>query len=426
MSIYKSLNLAEEKLFALEQIAIGRNLFITGCAGVGKTHLLNIIKDKYQKSNLHIVASTGIAAVHIGGMTLHSWAGLGGSNRTIDEIVHFVTSSKGNYVRKRLKQVKILAIDEISMISAHTFNLLNNLLKIIRKNELSFGGIQIILFGDFLQLPPVDKQPIEAFFCFESTAWWEANIKIICLYQVFRQQEQILIQLLNKLRFNQLEATDLEILKNRTVSAEQDKIKPTIICTHNKQIELINNNKLAQINQPSYEFRMQEEGDLYKIAFLKKNCLASELLVLKEKAQVMMLKNTYYKDKIINGSIGLVVGFSIDKLPLVAFGNKVITVEPEEWQIEEYNDLTQRQEVKAKIKQLPLALAWAITVHKSQGMSLDKIECDLSHAFEEGQIYVALSRVKTLGGLYLKNFKPNLIKVNSKVVEFYQSLINQD
>ena len=419
------LSLSETQRLAVDKIAEGKNVFITGPAGTGKSFLLNYLKDEYKTKSLHITASTGIAAINVGGQTLHSWAGLGLGNLPINETLRNILSIKGTHLRKKLRSAKILAIDEISMISAEIFDMLNNLLKVVRQNERPFGGIQLILFGDFLQLPPVNRENGEIFFCFESEAWQEAQIETIILKDVFRQSEKDLVNLLNNLRFGELTKYDIELLRSRFKKDDPDKtFEATILGTHNIQVEKINLKKLNDINNCEKTYRAKFEGKPEKIEFLKRNCVAPEELVLKIGAQVMMLKNNFAKDGIINGSVGIVRSFDNKKgYPVVEFTNgALLTIPPNEWAVSKFNENTAQVEIEAMMIQIPLVLSWAITVHKSQGMTLEKIRCNLGSAFAEGQVYVAISRVKSLNGLFIESFNINNVKINKKVIEFYKKL----
>ncbi|HSQ97356.1 MAG TPA: PIF1 family ATP-dependent DNA helicase [Rickettsiales bacterium] len=419
------LSLSETQRLAVDKIAEGKNVFITGPAGTGKSFLLNYLKDEYKTKNLHITASTGIAAINVGGQTLHSWAGLGLGNLPLNETIRNILSVKGTYLRRKLRSAKILAIDEISMISAEVFDMLNNLLKAVRQNERPFGGIQLILFGDFLQLPPINKESNEIFFCFESEAWQEAKIETITLKEIFRQSEKDLVNLLNNLRFGELTKYDLELLRGRFKKEDLDKtFEATILGTHNIQVEKINITKLNCINGCEKTYKAKFEGKPEKIEFLRRNCIVPEELTLKIGAQVMMLKNTFVKEGVINGSIGIVRSFDNKKgYPIVEFTNgALLTITPNEWAVSKFNENTAQVEVEAMMIQIPLVLSWAITIHKSQGMTLEKIRCNLGSAFAEGQVYVAISRVKSLGGLFIDSFNINNVKINKKVIKFYKEL----
>lgn len=413
------IDIPEEKLAVLNAISSKHNVCITGAAGTGKSFLLRMIKDHFP--HLHITASTGVSAVNIGGVTIHSWSGIGNASMPAENIARFINSGPGTKIRRQIKKARLLAIDEISMISAETFNLINQVLQIIRNNELPFGGIQIVVLGDFFQLPPVSKDQ-EVEFCFNSDAWDLAEFKLFELAEIFRQSDFRFINLLNNIRHAALNEDDINLLFARQNLAVPDEVNPTILVTHNFQADKINSEKLQELGiKESYTYKMHDVGKDNDVMFLKKNCLAPADLVLKQGAQVMMLKNTLQKQGIINGSIGVVVGFTQEeKLPKVKFNNgEIYVISYEEWSIEIFNDITLEKEKKASIRQIPLTLAWAITIHKSQGMTLDYVICDLSKVFAEGQAYVALSRVRSIEGLYLKGFNPSSLKVNKKVKTFY-------
>lgn len=412
--------LSESQKHAFDLIKEGKNVFITGSAGTGKSYLLNFLKKEFSNRNFHITATTGIASINVGGVTLHSWAGLGIEQVPLNEILKKIFSAKGTNLRKKLLNAEILAIDEISMLSKNTFELLDDLLRKVRDIDFPFGGIQLVLFGDFLQLPPVKSD----FFCFESVSWTDADIKIIELKEVFRQQDKRFVKLLNNIRFGIRDKEDLEILKERFNLKESGNIKPTILSTHNSIVDRINYDMLGQLPAMERVFKAEYDGNAMKVEFLKKNCVAQNELYLKIGAQVMMLKNTYQKDGIINGSIGIITGFSQKKqYPIVEFENgTTVTIAPDVWETYSYNTTTNELIIDATMIQIPLRLAWSITIHKSQGMTLDKVECDLKNTFSEGQAYVALSRARDLNGLYIKSFDINNIKANKKVIEFYNGI----
>lgn len=419
--------LSEEQKQVIYAIEDGDSVFVSGSAGTGKSYLLQYLKANYLGAGLHITASTGIAAVNVGGQTLHSWAAIGLGNLPVEQIVANLFSAKFTRVRRKLKLAKMLAIDEISMISAAVFDLLNELLKAVRQNDQPFGGLQMILFGDFLQLPPINRDSglsIDYQFCFQSKAWRELNARNFMLKNVFRQSDQSFVKLLNNLRLGKLDDHDTEVLKSRlNLPDENSAIKPTILATHNIQVEEINQKELKKITSNSQIFTAEFSGDTSKVDFLRKNCLAYERLELKVGAQVMMLKNTYQKDGVINGSLGVIKEFSKKNYPVVEFsGGQVLTIAPEVWALEKFDVEKKEIIIESSMKQIPLILAWAITIHKSQGMSLDKVKCDLSKVFVDGQIYVALSRVKTLNGLYINGLDFSKVRANSAIVNFYSQL----
>ncbi len=410
------MDISEEKEVIIKAINEKRNVFVTGGAGTGKSYLLNHLKETVH--DLHITASTGIAAVNVGGVTLHSWAGLGLGEKSAPELYKKI---KGYYkVADKLSNAKRLAIDEISMLPAGIFEKLDYILKKLRNSQLPFGGLQLILFGDFFQLPPVykDGKP-EIEFCFETKAWREANFKCFKLKEVFRQNDLRFIELLENIRYGKVNKNDEAILSMRDISVANncEDIKPTKISTHNWKVDKINSDELKKIKNKERSYQATEKGDQYKIEFLRRNCLAPSNLKLKKGAQVMMLRNTFQDQGIVNGSTGKITGYNSQGLPIVKFSNgKKMVIETESWKMEVYENGSTK--VVAEIIQIPLRLAWAITIHKSQGMTLDCIECDIEDAFADGQIYVALSRVKTLEGLYIHGFDADKIKINKKVIDF--------
>ncbi len=419
-------NLSPEKKYAIDLLEEEENIFITGGAGTGKSFLLNFIKRYYADKNLAITASTGIAAVNISGSTIHSWSGIGLAKLPPTQIAKNIFSAKMSKLRRKILHTKILAIDEISMLSAETFDKLSEVLKIVRDSPKPMGGLQILLFGDFLQLPPVSKfGEDKAQFCFNSDAWQELNLKTINLKETFRQKDQKFVNLLNNLRFNQLDEHDHEILISRTNAKDKNlAIKPTILTSHNKKAEEINQQMLNKIPSSTIAFEAEYFGDKKKVELLQKNCIAQQSLALKIGAQVMMTKNTYQKDGIINGSLGIIEGFSPKKsYPIVKFNNgKKITIKAEEWLIERFDENKKQLITEAGMSQIPLILAWAITIHKSQGLTLDKISCDLSNIFSPGQAYVALSRARNLDGVFIRSINFDRIKADKEAIEFYQSL----
>lgn len=417
--------LSAQQKSVIESFEAGKNLFITGGAGSGKSYLLNFLKRNYGQFGLEVTASTGIAAVNIGGATIHSWSGIGLANLPIDQIVENIFSQKFIRVRRKIKQARALAIDEISMISAEVFEILDQVFRRVRENNAPMGGIQMLFFGDFLQLPPINRGGGNFNFCFNSEVWKKLNLKVFALEEIFRQTDQKFIKVLNNLRFGKLDESDIEALESRLKANDSNSaIRPTILTTHNIKVEKINEVELKKIPREEITHKAEYFGTPTRIEFLKKNCMAQESLKLKVGAQVMMIKNTYQKEGIINGSLGIVRSFSPKKFyPLVEFSNgKILTISPEEWLVEKFDEEKKAIITEAGMVQVPLILAWAMTIHKSQGLTLDKISCDLSDVFSPGQAYVALSRARSLSGIFIESINFNRISSDSEAVRFYREL----
>ncbi len=418
--------LSDQQKSVIHSFENNKNILVTGGAGTGKSYLLNFLKRNYPISRLEITASTGIAALNVGGSTIYSWAGIGLANLPIEKIIENIFSAKATRVRRRIRQAKALAIDEISMISVEVFEILNRVFQAVRENSLPMGGIQIVAFGDFLQLPPINRDTQNYNFCFNSNAWKSLNFEAFVLEQSFRQSDEEFIRVLNNLRFGEITREDRKVLESRIKAEDKNQaLRPTILTTHNYKVEKINSDELKKIPENEVSHQATYSGIPERIEYLRKNCLSPDILRLKVGAQVMMIKNTYQKEGIINGSLGIVKNFSPRKFfPIVEFANgKILTIGPEEWLLEKVNDTTKETVVEASMSQIPLILAWAITIHKSQGLTLDKISCDLSESFSPGQIYVALSRARSLNGVFIESINFDRLTSNDEAVKFYRNLV---
>ncbi|OGI17592.1 MAG: hypothetical protein A3J63_03890 [Candidatus Moranbacteria bacterium RIFCSPHIGHO2_02_FULL_40_12b] len=405
---------------ALEILKRRHNVFLTGAAGSGKTYLLNQYIQYLKNKNIGVAvtASTGIAATHMNGTTIHSWSGMGIKDKITENDLRRI--SRNYRAQRRMDKTSVLIIDEISMLHAHQ---MDNADKICRhlKGELflPFGGLQVVLCGDFFQLPPVQKNKNEkAKFAFESDVWKKMEIKICYLDEQHRQEDRQILDLLNDIRgANVNEKTWKTILsrKNKEVAGD---IKPTKLFTHNIDVDSINDKELQKIKEKSLGYAMRFSGSKKMVELLKRGCLAPEKLVLKKGARVIFIKNNF-DEGYVNGTVGEVVGFNYEnKFPIVkTLKGRKIVVSPGVWEIEENNS------VLARIKQIPLRLAWAITVHKSQGMSLDMAEIDLEKSFEYGMGYVALSRVKTLSGIKLLGINKMALAINDEIYELDKELL---
>ena len=404
---------------ALDILKSGVNVFLTGAAGSGKTFVLNEYIKYLREHNVDvgITASTGIAATHMGGVTIHSWTGMGIKDRLtnsdIDEIV------EKQYLKNRLRNASVLIIDEVSMLHHFRLDMVDRILRRAKAKEAEpFGGIQVVLSGDFFQLPPVSRGGEESsLFAYHSEAWKDADFKISYLHEQYRQEVSDYLRVLNSIRDNNVDSDILEILESRFNKKINSTENYTRLYSHNVDVDMENQKELHKISGRAIEYEMKSRGNKNLVDLLKRSCLAPETLSLKEGARVMFVKNNF-EEGYVNGTLGVVVKCTPDRIKIRTTKGNFIDVEEESWRIEEDN------KIKAEIIQYPLRLAWAITVHKSQGMSLDAAEIDLSNSFESGMGYVALSRVRSLEGLYLKGLNDLALKVHEEVLVFDRDFRN--
>ena len=439
---------------ALDILKTGQNVFLTGSAGSGKTYTLNQYIDylRARRVPVAVTASTGIAATHMNGTTIHSWSGIG----IKDELSHrdLTNLSRKQFLADRLKDTAVLVIDEISMLHAKQLNLVSQVLKHVRKNNKAFGGIQVVVAGDFFQLPPIGSkgESNREKFAFMSEAWLDAKFHICYLSEQHRQVSDAanggldLDDILNQIRRQEVTFEAIAALE-ATYDQSVD-IKRTRLYTHNLNVNKINDKELASLDGDMMRFEATATGDSKLVETLKKTVRTQDELILKVGAKVMFIKNNAELG-VSNGTMGELIGFAAvkiedkdssdalieddssddvdeeaagekttkgkksaakkdkekpkskkpttQKMPVVRLNSgREVIAEPEEWIIED-----ETGDVLASYLQVPLCLAWAITIHKSQGMTLDAAEIDLSRTFELGQGYVALSRLKSLSGLQL-------------------------
>ena len=401
---------------ALDILKLGHNVYLTGSAGSGKTYLLNQYIDYLKKNKIEVAvtASTGIAATHMNGITIHSWSGLGIRDELTEETIAELEDRR--YLWDRIQRTKVLIIDEVSMLHHFRLDLVDLLVRRFKRDDRPFGGMQVVLCGDFFQLPPVSRQgEREAHFVYHADSWKTLDPTICYLHEQHRQTDQDHVAILNEIRRNDVSESTYENLQSRFNKEPDNNAEPTRLYTHNIDVDTINTKALGEIGGDSRIFEMSSHGRPPLVEILKKSCLAPENLHLKIGARVMFVKNNF-EGKYVNGTLGKVIDFEMDApIVLTTRGDRIKAV-PVSWSIEEDG------KVKAEITQVPLRLAWAITVHKSQGMSLDAVEVDLSKSFERGMGYVALSRVRTLGGLKLLGINSMALQVHEEVSEFDQSL----
>ena len=437
---------SKEQKILFDKYIRGNNIFITGPGGSGKSALIKMINEHAYKrfKDIQVTAMTGCASVLLNckAKTLHSWAGIGLGNGTTEQLVSKIKKNK--FAKTLWKGTDILVVDEVSMLSLKLFNTVNEIGKVVRGNQKPFGGIQLIFSGDFFQLPPVGDtdEPDTQRFCFESEDW-NAVFHRDCqiqLVKIFRQTDKIYSTILNQIREGKIKRKSNDLLLqyvgrpfDKNLVAEPTKLYPT-----RNKVENINNTKMASLQGEEREYKIKYIKDLemtksdrarrleftdkdiqVELDFLANNLICEKEMKIKIGSQVMCIINIQSDTgiEVCNGSQGIVTAFcEITGCPLVKFNNGIERI------------MVRHVWISDKIpgigvSQIPLILAWALTIHKSQGASLDAAEIDVgSGIFECGQTYVALSRVKSLDGLYLNSFDAQRIRINKKVKEYYESL----
>lgn len=420
---------------ALRILNAGANVFLTGAPGAGKTYVLNqFVKQARQRgASVAVTASTGIAATHLNGQTIHSWSGVGVAQVMTDTLLKQIKTRRG----KRIRATDILVIDEISMMHAWLFDMVDQACRAVRRSPKPFGGLQVVMSGDLFQLPPVsntrrDRELVapppelvamrERYakagrnpngFVTESLIWPELNPVVCYLTEQHRQDTGQLLDVLTDIRQGTVTDTDRQALDTRIgVEPAGDDVAISLY-PNNRQADALNDSKLAQINEPEHRFEAESSGQVSLIKRLKSTMLAPEMLSLKVGAAVMALRNDT-NQQYVNGSLGTVVDFvstTEGEYPMVDFENgHTVIMQPAAW------EMMDGETVLASVKQVPLRCAWAITIHKSQGMTLDRARMDLRRTFAPGMGYVALSRVESMDGLYLDGINERAFLVSPEAV----------
>lgn len=394
----------------------GHSVMLTGQAGSGKTHTLNefIRLAKKQGKSIAVTATTGLAATHLGGSTIHSWSGMGVYDVLPDTF--FRDLPKGR--RETIQKADVLIIDEISMMHDFRLDMLDAITRTVREIDAPFGGLQVILCGDFFQLPPVNRNDEQqGGFVVHSAAWRDLSPIICYLSEQHRQNDDGYLEILTALRANDLRQRHAKALLDRIDAPLPGDQVITELHTTNINVDAINHAALLMLDGEEHSYPMLTTGKANYVDSLKRSCLAAETLVLKKGAFVMFIKNSAEK-KYVNGTLGVVEDFEeITGYPEVRLRNdKLVIAGPETW------ELRDGDKKRASITQIPLRLAWAITVHKSQGMTLDAARIDLRKAFVEGMGYVALSRVRSLDTLSLAGINRMALKVSEDALAIDQQL----
>lgn len=414
MDKIQSLSLNAEQSDALYHLSSHQNVFVTGAAGSGKSFLIKYFQKQLAKP-LPIVASTGAAAVIVGGCTFHSFFSLGimkgGLEKTIERAL------KDKRLLKRLKKTSAIIIDEISMIDPEAFYAAEQICRYALDPDLPFGGLKIIAVGDFFQLPPVQKSG-HRFWLFQTTVWKQMDFKVIHLQEIMRTQDTDFIQALNFIRFGICNEYVHDFFSSKGLTNTKD-FEGTVLFGHRYKVDEFNQQKLAQIPGSIFtyntEISIKKKSTLTEDRVMQMSPLPSSIQ-LKKGALVMIRKN--HPDGLyVNGTLGHVKDLTSEDVTVKTLEDQVFIFSKDEFEI-----LNADNEVSATITNLPLTLAWASTIHKAQGASIDRVCVDLSGFWEKGQAYVALSRAKSSDGLFVNNWDPKYIRADSRVSQYYETL----
>ena len=425
-----TLHLTEKQNDAFECMKNGHNVFLTGPGGTGKSFLLKYFIEWYRRekedqlSKIYVSSTTGLSSLLIDGITINRYSGIGIGDKDVPELLKKI--NKMGHVKKRWNETGVLIIDEISMMDADLFDKLEILAKKIRKNDLPFGGIQIILSGDFLQLPPVKSVN----FCFNAFSWDLVINRVFYFDEIIRQDNLALQAVLNKVRLGIVDQ-EVKDLLNSCLNKElynSSGIIPTLLFSRKNMVSDYNQKEMTRLINTNvenhqfvakYEFskKVSEPAKDYLKDLINKQYEIEEIITLSKYSQVMLNVNMPEKG-LANGSRGIIIGFGIRNNPIVKFLNNIeLEITPHEYNIEGDDG------GNVKKIQIPLILAWAITIHKAQGMSLDFVKTDIgSSIFEYGQAYVVLSRIKNIEGLSLLNIDFSKIKAHPVIIDFYKKL----
>lgn len=473
--------LSEEQQHVLDLVAEKKkSVFFTGSAGTGKSVLLreiiSVLRKKFlrEPDRVAVTASTGLAACNIGGVTLHSFAGIGLGKEAVPELVKKI--KRNQKAKHRWMRTKILVVDEISMVDGDLFDKLEAVARQIRNNGRPFGGIQLVITGDFFQLPPVPDSGKVAKFAFDAATWITSIEHTIGLHHVFRQKDPVFAGMLNEMREGRLTPSSIKAFQQLDRPMEfSDSLDATELFPTRQEVERANSTKMTQLVGDVMTYEARDGGSIADKTMRDKllsNCMAPELIHLKKGAQVMLIKNI--DESLVNGSIGKVIGFMSEAMfdsyteneagfaltqggtfvgeagavdeekaqkqraqqrimanllgstsqtwPVVRFTladgtTRDLLLQRETWKVELPDG-----EVQASRAQIPLILAWALSIHKAQGQTLERVKVDLGKVFEKGQAYVALSRATSMRGLQVLRFDARKVVAHDKVRTFYSNL----
>lgn len=391
---------------ALEIMLEGESVLLTGPAGTGKTFVLNqfIRLAKADGKHVSITATTGLAATHLGGTTIHSWAGIGVMDSLPNGFAEHLSKGRVEIIQK----TDVLVIDEISMLHDYRLDMIDEVCRLVRKKDVPFGGIQLIMSGDFFQLPPINRgDSRQGGFVVHSQVWRDLDPTICYLEEQHRQDDEVLLDILSAIRAGDVRRHHAEKLLERVEVEAPEGTVLTELHTVNIDVDRINDARLDELAGDELFYTQSTAGSDNYVENLQRSVLAPATLRLKKGALVMAVKNALDR-KYANGSIGVVIDFEpATEYPVIEFRNgRTLSMQPETW------ELRDGDKKRASITQIPLRLAWAITVHKSQGMTLDAARIDLRKAFVEGMGYVALSRVKNVENLYLSGINRMALQIS--------------
>lgn len=409
----------EDQRAALKLLAGGENVFLTGQAGVGKTTVVKEFLSHVDRRTFPVLASTGMAALLLGGRTVHSAFGIGVASGTEDQVISKALQNQGVF---RLGFWKGFLIDEISMIDAKTLNIIEKLSRRVRGNQKPWGGLRVVAVGDFAQLPPVSED-LQKPWAFKAESWERTGFKNVMLKQVMRTNEPQFISVLNYVRRGVVNGEVKDFLDARVIK-DDSKFVGTRLFGRKKDVHKFNMEKLREISGPELNFRtrfwVKHKEDYHKFV---RDCPIGEELIVKDGALVMIRVNDP-DGNYVNGSLGFYRGFEQkggirgnDAIKIELMSNGMI-VHVSEYTFEKRNG---NDDVIASAKNFPVTLAYAMTIHKTQGATLDNVLIDANDFWEAGQCYVALSRVRTTEGLNITNWNSKSIIADQEVIKFYNS-----